>query len=95
MLAELGVGGAVGVTGALIGLEIPEYEAKRYEGRKKEEFFSRSIATIPLGQTRQGNSGTHRCGRYFHNGRIGGGFCGQRQAIASQRRWRSYLTGGV
>jgi hypothetical protein len=35
-LAGLGVGGAVGgVTGALIGLGIPEYEAKRYEGRLK------------------------------------------------------------
>src|ERR1700728_4139539 len=33
-LAGLGVGGAVGgFTGALIGLGIPEYEAKRYEGR--------------------------------------------------------------
>lgn len=34
MLAGLGVGGIVGgVTGALIGAGIPEYEAKRYEGR--------------------------------------------------------------
>ena len=33
-LAGMGVGGAVGgVTGALVGLGIPEYEAKRYEGR--------------------------------------------------------------
>jgi len=33
-LAGAGVGGAVGgITGALIGLGIPEYEAKRYEGR--------------------------------------------------------------
>src|SRR6202142_44693 len=33
-LAGLGVGGAVGgVTGALIGVGIPEFEAKRYEGR--------------------------------------------------------------
>jgi len=33
-LAGLGVGGAVGgVTGALIGIGIPEFEAKRYEGR--------------------------------------------------------------
>lgn len=33
-LAGLGVGGAVGgVIGALIGFGIPEYEAKRYEGR--------------------------------------------------------------
>jgi hypothetical protein len=33
-LAGMGVGGAAGgVTGALIGMGIPEYEAKRYEGR--------------------------------------------------------------
>src|SRR6202166_1434612 len=33
-LAGMGVGGAVGgITGALLGLGIPEYEAKRYEGR--------------------------------------------------------------
>jgi hypothetical protein len=33
-LAGAGVGGTVGgITGALIGLGIPEYEAKRYEGR--------------------------------------------------------------
>jgi hypothetical protein len=36
-LAGLGVGGAVGgVIGALVGLGIPEYEAKRYEGRLKK-----------------------------------------------------------
>src|SRR5271155_932474 len=35
-LAGLGVGGAVGgFTGALIGVGIPEFEAKRYEGRLK------------------------------------------------------------
>jgi len=35
-LAGLGVGGAVGgFVGALIGMGIPEYEAKRYEGRVK------------------------------------------------------------
>src|SRR6202167_3656546 len=35
-LAGMGVGGAVGgLTGALIGAGIPEYEAKRYEGRIK------------------------------------------------------------
>ncbi len=33
-LAGLGIGGAVGgLLGALVGLGIPEYEAKRYEGR--------------------------------------------------------------
>ncbi len=36
-LAGAGAGGAVGgLTGALIGAGIPEYEAKRYEGRIKE-----------------------------------------------------------
>jgi hypothetical protein len=36
-LAGLGVGGAVGgIIGALVGMGIPEYEAKRYEGRIKE-----------------------------------------------------------
>src|SRR6202521_3170375 len=35
-LAGLGIGGAVGgITGALIGMGIPEFEAKRYEGRLK------------------------------------------------------------
>jgi hypothetical protein len=35
-LAGIGVGGAVdGFTGALLGLGIPEYEAKRYEGHVK------------------------------------------------------------
>src|ERR1700693_5886828 len=35
-LAGLGAGGAVGgVVGALVGIGIPEYEAKRYEGRVK------------------------------------------------------------
>jgi hypothetical protein len=33
-LAGIGVGGTVGgLAGALVGLEIPEYEAKRYQGR--------------------------------------------------------------
>lgn len=36
-LAGVGVGGAVGgLTGALIGMGIPEYVAKRYEGRVKD-----------------------------------------------------------
>jgi len=36
-LSGVGVGGAVGgLVGALIGMGIPEYEAKRYEGRVKE-----------------------------------------------------------
>ena len=36
-LAGIGVGGTIGgVTGALIGMGVPEYEAKRYEGRIKQ-----------------------------------------------------------
>ena len=36
-LAGMGVGGAVGgFTGALVGMGIPEFEAKRYEGRLQE-----------------------------------------------------------
>jgi hypothetical protein len=36
-LAGVGVGGAMGgLVGALVGMGIPEYEAKRYEGRVKD-----------------------------------------------------------
>src|ERR1700724_2459171 len=36
-LAGVGVGGAIGgLTGALVGMGIPEFEAKRYEGRIKK-----------------------------------------------------------
>ena len=36
-LAGAGAGGALGgITGSLVGLGIPEYEAKRYEGRVKK-----------------------------------------------------------
>src|SRR3954470_23928036 len=36
-LAGLGAGGAVGgLVGGLVGMGIPEYEAKRYEGRVKD-----------------------------------------------------------
>src|SRR6202045_917486 len=36
-LAGAGAGGVVGgITGALVGMGIPEYEAKRYEGRVKQ-----------------------------------------------------------
>ncbi len=36
-LAGVGVGGAIGgIAGALVGMGIPEYEAKRYEGRIKD-----------------------------------------------------------
>src|SRR5262245_7927380 len=43
-LAGVGVGGAVGgITGGLVGLGIPEFEAKRYEGRVKKGGFLISV----------------------------------------------------
>lgn len=45
-LAGAGVGGAVGgIAGALIGMGIPEYEAKRYEGRVKDGGILLSVHT--------------------------------------------------
>jgi hypothetical protein len=49
-LAGVGVGGTIGgITGALIGLGIPEYEAKRYEGRVTDGGILLS-PTIPIGR---------------------------------------------
>jgi hypothetical protein len=43
-LTGVGLGGAIGgITGALVGMGIPEYEAKRYEGRVKEGGILRSV----------------------------------------------------
>jgi hypothetical protein len=45
-LAGAGVGGAVGgIAGALVGMGIPEYEAKRYEGRVKDGGILLSVHT--------------------------------------------------
>jgi outer membrane lipoprotein SlyB len=46
VLAGAGVGAAAGgVAGALIGMGIPEYEAKRYEGRLKDGNILMSVHT--------------------------------------------------
>ena len=51
-LAGAGVGGAVGgVTGALVGMGIPEYEAKRYEGRVKKGGILLSVHSDNSGWT--------------------------------------------
>lgn len=45
-LSGLGVGGAIGgIAGALIGMGIPEYEAKRYEGRIQKGSILLSVHT--------------------------------------------------
>jgi hypothetical protein len=47
-LSGLGVGAAVGgIAGALIGMGIPEYEAKRYEGRIKSGNILLSVLLEP------------------------------------------------
>jgi ActD protein len=53
-LAGAGVGGAVGgLTGALIGMGIPEYEAKRYEGRVKDGGILLSVHSDNSGDTKR------------------------------------------
>ena len=45
-LAGVGAGGVVGgIAGALVGMGIPEYEAKRYEGKMKEGRVLLSVHT--------------------------------------------------
>jgi hypothetical protein len=53
-LAGAGVGGTVGgIAGALIGLGIPEYEAKRYEGRVKDGGILLSVHTDTSDDTKR------------------------------------------
>lgn len=54
MLGGIGVGTAIGgLTGALIGLGIPEYEAKRYEGRIRRGGILLSVHCDDKGWTRR------------------------------------------
>src|SRR6187399_3605432 len=53
-LSGAGVGGAVGgLTGALVGMGIPEYEAKRYEGRVKDGGLLLSVHSENADETRR------------------------------------------
>src|ERR1700724_2245608 len=53
-LAGAGVGGAVGgLTGALIGMGIPEYVAKRYEGRVKDGGILLSVHSDSADETKR------------------------------------------
>jgi hypothetical protein len=56
-LAGVGVGGAVGgLVGALVGMGIPEYEAKRYEGRVKEGGILLSVHSDSSDETARAKS---------------------------------------
>jgi len=62
-LAGAGVGGAVGgVTGALIGMGIPEYEAKRYEGRVTKGGILLSVHSDDSDWTRRAKEVLERTG---------------------------------
>jgi hypothetical protein len=62
-LAGVGVGGAIGgITGALVGMGIPEYEAKRYEGRVKEGGILLSVHSDNSDWTRKAKDILERTG---------------------------------
>jgi hypothetical protein len=62
-LAGAGVGGAVGgLTGALIGMGIPEYEAKRYEGRVKDGGILLSVHSDSSEETKRAKEILERTG---------------------------------
>jgi hypothetical protein len=53
-LAGAGVGGTLGgITGALVGMGIPEYEAKRYEGRVKDGGILLSVHSNSSDETKR------------------------------------------
>jgi len=62
-LAGAGVEGAVGgLTGALIGMGIPEYEAKRYEGRVKDGGILLSVHSNSSDETKRAKEILERTG---------------------------------
>src|SRR5580704_2919602 len=62
-LAGLGAGGAVGgLIGALVGMGIPEYEAKRYEGRVKDGGVLLSVHSDNSDQTKRAKEILKRTG---------------------------------
>lgn len=62
-LAGMGVGGAIGgVTGALVGMGIPEYEAKRYEGRIQKGGILLSVHCASSDQVKRAKEVIERTG---------------------------------
>jgi hypothetical protein len=61
-LAGAGVGGTVGgVTGALVGMGIPEFEAKRYEGMVKGGGILLSVHSDKAEWTKRAKEILERC----------------------------------
>ena len=66
-LAGLGAGGAVGgLVGALVGMGIPEYEAKRYEGRVKDGGVLLSVHTATSDRVKRRQADPRAHGRRGH-----------------------------
>jgi len=64
-LAGAGVGAAVGgLTGALVGMGIPEYEAKRYEGKIKEGNLLMSVHSENSDEVRRAKDIFERAGAH-------------------------------
>ena len=64
-LSAAAVGAALGgITGALIGLGIPEYEARRYEGKIKEGNILISVHPDNAAQTDRAREIFERCGAH-------------------------------
>jgi len=64
-LSAAAVGAALGgITGALIGLGIPEYEARRYEGKIKEGNILISVHPDNTAQSERAREIFERCGAH-------------------------------
>ena len=64
-LAGVGVGAAVGgLTGALVGMGIPEYEAKRYEGKIKAGNILISVHSENSDEVKRAKEIFERCGAH-------------------------------
>src|ERR1700731_3594078 len=83
-LAGAGVGGAVGgLTGALIGMGIPEYEAKRYEGRVKDGGILLSVHSDSSEETKRAKEILERTGAQDVSST--GEASGDKSTVASRR----------
>lgn len=87
-LAGLGAGGAVGgMTGALIGMGLPEYEAKRYEGRLQQGGILLSVHCDTAGEIMRAKEIVKSTG--------GEHISSSGESVAETREPQTTATGGV